>query len=146
MVSDKMEGTRAGGQGLVEFVIVMPFLVLLLFGALDLGRAFHAAISLTNSAREGARYGTIYPDATDAEILAAVLAEAENSGIDLSTTTATRACYYGGVEVQTLPAGKACESLSPIRVTVVYNYQSVLGKLFSMETIAISRGAEMLVP
>lgn len=49
------------GQSLVEFALVLPLLLLLLLGAIDLGRAFNSSISITNAAREGALYGASRP-------------------------------------------------------------------------------------
>lgn len=47
------------GQGLVEFSLIITILAFLLAGALDLGRAYSAAVQLENMARAGAQYGTI---------------------------------------------------------------------------------------
>ena len=55
-----------GGQSLVEFVLVVPIFLLVLFAIVDFGMAFHAWITVTNSAREGARVGAVR--ATSAEI------------------------------------------------------------------------------
>jgi hypothetical protein len=44
---------------MVELVIVLPLLLTILFGTLDLGRAFYTYISLTNAAREAARYAAV---------------------------------------------------------------------------------------
>ena len=55
-----------GGQSLVEFVLVVPIFLLVLFAIVDFGMAFHAWITVTNSAREGARVGAVR--ATGAEI------------------------------------------------------------------------------
>lgn len=43
------------GQTLIEFALVAPVLVVLAFGIFDLGRAESANVTVTNSAREGAR-------------------------------------------------------------------------------------------
>ena len=45
---------RSRGQALVELALVTPVLLLLLLGAVDLGRLFYARISVNNAAREGA--------------------------------------------------------------------------------------------
>lgn len=45
---------RQRGQSLVELALVLPILLALLAGALDLGRVFYATVSLNNAAREGA--------------------------------------------------------------------------------------------
>lgn len=49
--------TRRGDQGsaAVEFALVLPVLLLLLFGIIDFGRMLSAKITLTEAAREGAR-------------------------------------------------------------------------------------------
>src|ERR1700704_576158 len=47
---------RARGQGLVEFAVVAPVLISLVFGVFDFGRAMSANVTVTNSSREGARY------------------------------------------------------------------------------------------
>lgn len=45
------------GQSLVEFSLVVPLFVLLIFGLLDLGRLYQAYVTVQGAAREGARYG-----------------------------------------------------------------------------------------
>ena len=39
----------------MEFAIVLPLLVLILAGMVDVGRAFNSYMVITNAAREGAR-------------------------------------------------------------------------------------------
>lgn len=46
------------GQGLVELVIVIPFLMLLIYGIVDLGKALNAYLILANASREGALYAS----------------------------------------------------------------------------------------
>ena len=72
------------GQDLVEFALVLPILILVVFGVLDLGRVFHAAIQMANSARVSARYATLHPRATDLEIKDIGVQEAIGSGIVLA--------------------------------------------------------------
>src|SRR5688572_18556354 len=47
------------GQALVEFALVIPIFLLILFGILDLGRAVYAYATLNNAAREGARVAVV---------------------------------------------------------------------------------------
>ncbi len=49
---------RERGAALVEFTMVLPLLLALIFGIVDFGRAFQSWITITNAAREGARLGT----------------------------------------------------------------------------------------
>jgi len=51
---------REDGQSLVEFALVIPIFLLVLFSIVDFGMAFHAWITVTNSAREGARIGSVH--------------------------------------------------------------------------------------
>ena len=53
------------GVALVEFVLVLPLLAILIFGAVDIGRAYSLANKLTNAAREGARFGEYAPEQVD---------------------------------------------------------------------------------
>ncbi len=57
----KRLGRDERGQSLVEMTLVVGLLLLLVAGTVDLGRAFHTYIVLTNAAREGARWGSHYP-------------------------------------------------------------------------------------
>jgi len=45
------------GANLVEAALVVPILILILAGVVDLGRAFYSYIAIANAAREGARAG-----------------------------------------------------------------------------------------
>jgi len=56
-------------QGLLEFALVLPVLLIILSGLLDLGRLFYAYVAVTDAAGEGANYASIYPD-DEANILA----------------------------------------------------------------------------
>lgn len=53
------------GQALVEFALVLPIFVLMIFGLVDLGRAVFINNSLAEAARDGARYGSVQARAFD---------------------------------------------------------------------------------
>ncbi len=50
-------------QSLVEFALVLPLILVLLLGGIDLGRVFFGSVALTNASRVGANYAALYPDA-----------------------------------------------------------------------------------
>ena len=50
---------RRGGQGLVEFALVLPVFLLILFGIIDAGRLIVTYNALANSARSGARVAIV---------------------------------------------------------------------------------------
>jgi endo-1,4-beta-mannosidase len=53
---------REKGQTLVEFALLLPILLLLIFGAIEFGRVFHAYHVITSAAREGARAAAVGKD------------------------------------------------------------------------------------
>lgn len=58
-----MKRVRAGGsrgQGLTEFALVIPIFLLLVLAILDLGRVVWANNSVTNAAREAARFVIVH--------------------------------------------------------------------------------------
>ncbi len=62
------QGTQRGAA-LLEFVIVFPVLVMLLFGTWEFGRIFDAWLVSTNAAREGARYGVEWNATKDGPLI-----------------------------------------------------------------------------
>ena len=52
-------GARDRGSAAVEFALVLPLLLLLVFGIIDFGRLLNAQLTLTQAAREGARLAAV---------------------------------------------------------------------------------------
>ena len=50
---------REEAQSLVEFALVVPMLLILVFGIIDFGMGLRAYISVAAATREGARYATV---------------------------------------------------------------------------------------
>jgi len=68
------------GQDMVEFALVVPFILILIMGIFDLGRITFLYSTITNISREGARYGVVNQCDT-AGVKAAAMGKA--IGIDL---------------------------------------------------------------
>ena len=49
------------GQGLVEFALILPLLVLFVLIAIDFGRIYFSYVQISNAAREAANYGSLNP-------------------------------------------------------------------------------------
>ena len=81
--------SREEGNSLLETALVLPVLLLLLAGAVDVGRAYRAAMIVNGAASTGAVYGTHYPTDTAGMKLAAQL---NASKIVTVTSTATYGC------------------------------------------------------
>jgi Flp pilus assembly protein TadG len=60
----RAQGSRQGGQGLVEFAMLVPAFLLILLGMLEFGFAFNHNITLEYATREGARAGAAAANGT----------------------------------------------------------------------------------
>lgn len=117
----------------MEFALILPILLLIVFGILDLGRAFFATIAIQNATREGARQAARDPGISDSEIIALVRTEAAGSGLDLGTDLSVSVLRYGS------------GSDTVIRVTASYNFFPFLG-IIRAAPITLTRFTEMLDP
>ena len=123
------------GQNALEFAILLPVLMLILFGVLDLGRVFFAAITIVNAARVGARYASLHASDTSGAI-AAAQAETAGSGIvltDPDVSSVTVSCPLG------------CGSNRPIQVNVTYEFDLIMGFVLP-SPVDMSYSVQMLVP
>jgi Flp pilus assembly protein TadG len=89
------------GAAAVEFALVLPILLLLIFGIVDFGRLYFTQITLTDAAREGARVlalegaaGSGYTATQAASDAEARVQDAAN-GVDGTVTVTTGTCTVG---------------------------------------------------
>lgn len=118
------------GSNLVEAAFVVPVLLLLLAGVIDLGRAFHDYIILTAAAREGAYFAAYFPDQITL-IQDRVLQAASDAGAPVvrSNITVTQIAGVGGDRA--------------VRVAVARRIDLILGAILGMDTLTIRSHAEM---
>lgn len=77
------------GAAAVEFAIVLPLLVLFVFGMIDFGRLFFTQITVTQAAREGSRLAALnLPDVQSRTAAAA-------TGVSPTTVTVVHSCPSG---------------------------------------------------
>jgi len=121
MTNRKKRGER--GAVAVEFALILPLLVLLLFGIIEFGQAYNAYITVTHAAREGAR-------------LAAVGKYSEQLVRD-------RAGYIGSsITVTKVPANPSRGST--VTVTVAYPYELIV-PFFGTRNLVVRSTASMRV-
>jgi len=130
-----MKGRSRGenGASAVEFAIVLPILVLLIFGIIEFSVALYDKTMITNASREGARAGIVFrtPSVTDGEITNVVNNYLGSSLITFgapvsATTTVTRSGYNPGDE---------------LKVTVNYTYTFLIIPSF---VVSLSGGINMV--
>lgn len=112
----RSEGQR--GAAVVEFAIVLPVLLLLLFGIIEMGFALYDKAMITHASREGARAGIVFkvPPVTDEEIISVVNSYLGSTlitfgGSSNATVTITRNGYNAGDE---------------LKVTVAFTYTTLV--------------------
>jgi hypothetical protein len=115
----------SGGVALIEFALVLPLLALMLFSALDMGKAFNYWLDETQLAHEGARYAAVdqNPDPSAPSFLAALRSQAyltpelQNGGH--SVPSALQVCVY-------LPQGAAVGKPVTVEVRSQYRFMSFI--------------------
>ena len=76
------------GASTVEFALVVPVLILILFGIIEFGILFAQQLSLNSGARQGARAGVV-GDKSCSAVATSARSASESIGIDTATITVT---------------------------------------------------------
>ncbi|MCX6395867.1 MAG: pilus assembly protein [Propionibacteriales bacterium] len=101
----KHRRTDERGAAALEFALIVPILIALVFGIADFGWAINRDTMVNNAAREGAREGSLNPDATAiATTVRESLAQVEAIGTTPSKITVTVTCRK--------PDNSACASFA----------------------------------
>jgi len=115
----KAQITNQRGTSAVEFAIILPLLVVFVFGIIEFGLVFYNKAMVTNASREAARSGIVYrdPPVTVAEIQSVV--DNYCGGLLVSFGSSPGA-------VTTVPSGECANHGNELVVNVVYQYDFLL--------------------
>ena len=108
---------RGRGQSLVEFSLVFPLLLLLVFGLIDLGRLVYASNALSEAAREGARYGSV--QARSASDIAGIEAYTVSQVAGIGGVTAAATCIRPGTVVMACAPNDTLEVEARVTVGMI---------------------------
>jgi Flp pilus assembly protein TadG len=153
-----LNGRKESGQALVELALMLPFLVLLMLGGIEIGRYAYLAILVGNAARVGTAYGVqSLPQSVDTiGITAAAQNDFKNNGqvstnlsvsssvvcgCDSAGTVTSQACIATGAG--TCPAG--AHWVVVLSVTASGSFPSIFGFPLIPSPIALSRSSSMRV-
>ena len=120
------------GQALVELALVLPVFILLLVGAVEVGRLAYASIEVSNAARAGVAYGSQnHTTASDTvNIQLAATKEAPNI-TSLQTPVVTQVCSCSnGTSITCANAGTTCVSPAHIIEYVQVKTSAPVNTLF----------------
>jgi len=114
------------GSSLLEFALVLPILLVLVIGLVDLGRAGYFGILTSNAARAGAQYGaqTLYTSKDFTGMSSAAIADAPNVGL---SAVGTQLCTVNGGALTT-----SCPSNITGQTVVYYVKVHVSGTFASL--------------
>lgn len=104
-LSRRGRGDRNRGQTLVEFAIVMPIIILVVLGLVDLGRAVYAYNTLAQSARQAARTAIVNQNVTN--VKAQAIASAPTLGL---TPANVDVCFKTSGSTQTTCANPTTDN------------------------------------
>lgn len=136
-------GNEKGGAA-VEFAVVLPLLVLILFGIVEYGFIFYNKQVLTNASREGARFGIVSgsPRASETQIKNEINTYISQKLVSFSSTETLPVIKVCSMDKDS-PGTEICPNatnsgpLDYLSVRVDYPYQFLLlpnlGKLFSSD-------------
>lgn len=65
-------GRDRRGASAIEFALIAPLFILMIVGVTQLGGLFYAHAALRNAVSEGARFATIFPRPTEAQVVARI--------------------------------------------------------------------------
>ena len=86
----KALGRDDRGQALVEFALIMPFLLLFLVGIVEFGRAWNQHQVITDAAREGARKAVVFDASVTVDTVESTIKRAlAAAGINPANATIT---------------------------------------------------------
>lgn len=155
---------RSPGQSLVEFALVLPVFLFMLFGLIDVGRFVYLNSTLSQAAREGARLGSVEASyrgssdpacgslggpvcpANDAALLADVASAANRMMAPFGSVATTDMSCVMAPPTGTPPSGNwtgtTCSNHAPgnvisVRVTASFTpITPIIGQLFGTRTLA----------
>lgn len=132
---------KFSGQSMVEFALIIPFILLLIMGVLDFGRAFFMKVALINSAREGAYYLSTHPaDVSNCDLV-------DPTFCYLNTRQAVvDEAYAAGLNVQLadVTISNCCTIGQPVEVVVTGDIQLSVYEFF-FGTLTLNGKARMMM-
>jgi Flp pilus assembly protein TadG len=78
-----------GGAAMVEMAFALPIFLMLIWMVVQLGLVYRANAGIQNALGEGARYATLFPTPSDADISARMLATVDGIGPGTFTPSLT---------------------------------------------------------
>ena len=135
---------RTRGQAMVEFALVFPVFILLVFGMIDFGFGLYSRMTVITAAREGARVAVVQPpEARVQPGYGALISGAVTSASHGLVVTTTATCVRTGGSCNFTAAANSTKG-DYVVVVVHHTYQTHFPLLFGA-TFDIGSSVEMLL-
>lgn len=136
------------GQGLVEFALMLPLLLLFVFGIFEFGNVFKSQIELQNATREGARVAGIEwvgnggtSSGVQSDVIAKMNATSPGLGFSSSTVTISPSslrCSGSNTEEVTVSGSFSYQEITPAGSFIKWFSGSVLNSPISLSSSAVA--------
>ncbi len=115
------------GASLVELALLLPLFILLMFGAVDVGRAFYYSIEIAGAAHAAAMYGSQNPEDTTGMQTAAQDDAPNVPNLSVGTPTYGCECADGSSYGSTCPSScpSSLNTVWRVKVTVTATYTTL---------------------
>ena len=130
------------GQGMVEFALMLPIVLLMIYGLMEMARLMQAYLTIQHAAREGARYAITGQSTTGvvADRPSSIVSKTRDAatGLQIASSSDTPNVepgnnpFYLDVSLDPVNGGGAT---SVITVTVTYNYAPLMPVRFADITL-----------
>src|SRR5581483_1125128 len=115
------------GGSLIELAFVLPLFPLLLFGAIDFGRAFYLSVEVTGAAQAAVTYGARNPTDTTGMQNAAIADAPNVPNLSVGTPTYGTECFDGTSYTANTSTMPACsDHVYRVNVTVTGTYSPLI--------------------
>jgi len=149
--------SRESGQALVEVGLLLPMLVLLLLGVIELGRYSYIGILVANAARAGTAYGTqtLSQSVDTAGITTAARNDFKTNGQNPTnlavTSSVSCGCDSGGAVTAAVCTGTGAGTCATghwvvqLSVTAAGTFNAIFNSSFAPASITVTRTSAMRV-
>ncbi len=125
----KRRNNREQGQALVEFTVILPVLLIVLWGIFQFGVAFNDYIQVTSAAREAARKAAVSRSLGSAAATSAAVAAAKTTAPDL---------HLSDSQITVSPSNNWTQG-TDVTVTVKYPFKiNLLGRVMGSGNLTSS--------
>ncbi len=137
---------REQGVSTVEMAAILPILIVLVVGAVDLGRVYYAAVVVENAARPGASYGYITRQMAKKSSIIEEFAHADaidvNGGITVSTSRSCECSDGSSIDCDSSTCATGYKSVY-VRVTASKTFETMLSYPGIPSSVSIVRETVM---